>query len=118
MGPDGVFWAGLVIQVDCIAGLATQAATATTIGTTTTTTTQVEPTISTVGELEELPFTGPLDDPWVMVGFARAGVRESGARWGVLDLFLPGSFPDASFRAETPVGPTNRPGLPFVRSLS
>jgi hypothetical protein len=92
MGPDGVFSAGLVVHVDCTAGLTTtttQATTTTTTATTTTTNSQVEPTTttgpeettttiedevlgtvntsSTVGDLEELPFTGPHDDLWVMV---------------------------------------------------
>ena len=92
MGPDGVFSAGLVVHVDCTAGLATtttQATTTTTIATTTTTNSQVEPTTttgpdettttiedevlgtvntsSTVGDLEELPFTGPHQDLWAMV---------------------------------------------------
>lgn len=90
MGPDGVFSAGFVVHVDCTAGLTTtttQATTTTILDTTTTT--EVEPTIttgpeettttiedevlktditsSTVGEFEELPFTGPGNDLWVMV---------------------------------------------------
>ena len=108
MGPDGVFSAGLVVHVDCTAGLATtttQATTTTTIATTTTTNSQVEQTTttgpeettttiedevlgtvntsSTVGDLEELPFTGPHENLGAMVAgslLAIGGIMVVGSR--------------------------------------
>jgi hypothetical protein len=105
MGPEGVFSAGLDVVIDC-----TQV-TPTTIETTTTSTTLLTTTTSTsvpgvettttvadevlgtvvtsstlgdeVGDLDELPFTGPHDGAWLFIGgslLALGGILVVGAR--------------------------------------
>jgi LPXTG-motif cell wall-anchored protein len=105
MGPDAVFSAGLDVVIDC-----TQV-TPTTIETTTTSTTLLTTTTSTsvpglettttvedevlgtvvtsstlgddVGDLDELPFTGPRDGAWLMIGgslLALGGILVVGTR--------------------------------------
>jgi LPXTG-motif cell wall-anchored protein len=104
MGPDAVFSAGIDVVIDCsqVTPTTIESTTSTTLLTTTTstsvpgveTTTTVEdevlgtvitsPTVGDeVDDLEELPFTGPHDGAWLVIGgslLALGGILVVGAR--------------------------------------
>jgi LPXTG-motif cell wall-anchored protein len=100
MGPDAIFSAGIDVVVDCTEVTPTTIETTTTSTTLLTTTTGVETTTTVedevlgtvvtsstladeVGDLDELPFTGPHDGAWLFIGgslLALGGILVVGAR--------------------------------------